>query len=324
MSEEPVPEDLFERAVRRAGQRARGAMPPSARLSRLSERSVVLVGEDGRVLARIPRVQLEGGASGSPSTPGEWGAAPLPWQWGDPGEPLALRRYLLPAATLFALLVTAVPGLSPLLFGVRIWFHEFGHALVAWLSGRRALPLPMGWTSTSLERSPLVMVLVLFLILVLLTMAWRERKAYTALLASGLILAQIVASISLDGSRYGAWFAWGGVAGEFLLPAVLMAGSLFLAPAYFCWERLRFAAAVGGSLTFWAALREWRAIAAGQRPLPLGSLWGGEDIGDMNTLLAAGWSPQAIADSYLSLALFCLLGLAVAYGLRQRRGRRGA
>lgn len=322
MSEAPVPEDLFERAVRRAGQRARGPMPPSARLSRLGERSFVLVGEDGRVLARIPRAQLEEGASGPPSTPEELHSVPLHWQWGDPGEPLALRRYLLPAATLFALLVQGLPGLSTLLFGVRIWFHEFGHALVAWLSGRRALPLPIGWTSTSLERSPLVMLLVLFLILVLLTMAWRERKAFTALLAVGLILAQIVASISLDGSRFEAWLAWGGVAGEFLLSAVLMAGSLFLAPAYFRWDRLRFAAAVGGSLTFWAALLEWRAIAAGQRPLPLGSLWGGEAIGDMNTLLAAGWSPQAIAGSYLSLAGVCLFVLVVAYGLRQRRGRR--
>ncbi|MGB7564387.1 MAG: M50 family metallopeptidase, partial [Prochlorococcaceae cyanobacterium] len=134
--------------------------------------------EDGRVLARIPRAELtEGDDAAAPFTV-EPGPGLLAWQWGDPGEPRALRRYLLPAATLFALGVQGVAPLSNLLFGVRIWFHEFGHALVAWLSGRRALPLPIGWTSTSQKRSPVVMVLVLFLELVLLTMAWRERKAF--------------------------------------------------------------------------------------------------------------------------------------------------
>lgn len=324
MPEVPVPLELFERAVRRAGPRARGPVAPSARLSRLSERSFVLVGEDGRVLARIPRAELEEANRNPPLTQEDLESAPMVWRWGDPAEPLVLRRYLLPAATLFALLVNAVPGVSVWLFGVRIWFHEFGHALVAWLSGRRALPLPIGWTSTSLDRSPLVMLLVLFLILVLLTMAWRERQGFTALLAAGLILLQIVASVSLDRTRFEPWFAWGGVAGELALSIVLMAGSLFTAPTYFRWEWLRYPAAVGGSLTFWAALLEWRAIAAGEKPLPLGSLWGGEAIGDMNTLLAAGWSPQAIAGSYVQLAVVGLLALLVAYGLRQRRSRRRA
>ncbi|MGB7564388.1 MAG: hypothetical protein WBM08_06505 [Prochlorococcaceae cyanobacterium] len=111
------------------------------------------------------------------------------------------------------------------------------------------------------------------------------------------------------------------MAGEFLLPTVLMVGSLFAAPAYFRWERLRLLAAVGGSLAYWAALLDWRSIAAGERPLPLGSLWGGEDFGDMNTLLAAGWSPGAIISSYLGLRGVCLLALLVSYGLRQRQSR---
>jgi hypothetical protein len=32
---------------------------------------------------------------------------------------------------------------------LHIWIHEFGHATVAWWSGHRALPLPIGWTSVS-------------------------------------------------------------------------------------------------------------------------------------------------------------------------------
>src|SRR5262245_22646460 len=40
-------------------------------------------------------------------------------------------------------------GASPLGFllnGFFVWIHEFGHATAAWMTGRRALPLPFGWT----------------------------------------------------------------------------------------------------------------------------------------------------------------------------------
>ena len=41
----------------------------------------------------------------------------------------------------------ALPIVNGLLFGIKIWFHELGHATIAWLAGRQALPLPIGWTS---------------------------------------------------------------------------------------------------------------------------------------------------------------------------------
>src|SRR4051812_26833226 len=31
------------------------------------------------------------------------------------------------------------------LTGFHVWVHEFGHATVAWMTGKRALPLPIGW-----------------------------------------------------------------------------------------------------------------------------------------------------------------------------------
>ena len=42
-----------------------------------------------------------------------------------------------------------ISPLGFLLGGFHVWVHEFGHASVAWLSGRRALPLPFGWTNNS-------------------------------------------------------------------------------------------------------------------------------------------------------------------------------
>ncbi|MCP9849733.1 hypothetical protein [Cyanobium sp. Morenito 9A2] len=139
----------------------------------------------------------------------------------------------------------------PLGVGVRLWFHEFGHAMVASWSGRRALPLPIGWTSADRERSVLVVMLVLLLELVLLTLAWRERRAYMALLACSLIATQLAAVVSLGGKPYAPLMAWGGVAGEFVLPTILITGGLFSVPTYFRWPLLRFPAVLGGSLTFW-------------------------------------------------------------------------
>jgi Peptidase M50B-like len=60
----------------------------------------------------------------------------------------------LPLVVLIAWLV----NLSPLVFflrGFHIWVHEFGHATVAWLVGKRALPLPIGWTNVESENPPL-------------------------------------------------------------------------------------------------------------------------------------------------------------------------
>jgi hypothetical protein len=88
----------------------------------------------------------------------------------------------LPLVALIAWLV----NLSPLVFflrGFHVWVHEFGHAIVAWLVGKRALPLPIGWTNVSGEKSPFVYFGILFLLGVLLVAGWKERKIWPVLIA---------------------------------------------------------------------------------------------------------------------------------------------
>ena len=61
----------------------------------------------------------------------------------------------LPLATVSAFVING-SFLAGLMRPFHVWIHECGHATVAWLSGRRALPLPIGWTSWQPERSVVV------------------------------------------------------------------------------------------------------------------------------------------------------------------------
>lgn len=76
---------------------------------------------------------------------------------------------------LLGIFMNALPLVNAMLFGVKIWFHEFGHAIIAWLAGRRAIPLPIGWTNVDLERS----LFVYFGILILLGLlfGWGDARA---------------------------------------------------------------------------------------------------------------------------------------------------
>ena len=65
-----------------------------------------------------------------------------------------------------------------LLAGFHVWIHELGHASVAWLSGRPALPLPFGWTNVEPDESLILYLVILASLLALGVTGWRERKAW--------------------------------------------------------------------------------------------------------------------------------------------------
>ena len=65
-----------------------------------------------------------------------------------------------------------------LLVGFHIWIHKFGHATVTWLSGYRALPLPIGWAKIEETKSNFVYFGILFLPSVFSRTSWKERKKW--------------------------------------------------------------------------------------------------------------------------------------------------
>lgn len=230
-----------------------------------------------------------------------------------------------PVANALALPVTALlawgliaTGLSELLFGFRIWVHEFGHATVAWLRGYRAIPLPFGWTSYIPERSLFVYGGILVLLALLFWTARQERlrwlQGFTVLAA----ILQFYMTWQLSERQFGELMAFSGIGGEFYLSALMLVGFYFRLPDRWRWDFYRYPLLVLAAVAFWKNYWRWHRIALGVEQIPFGSLLGGEGDanGDMNQLLDGyGWSVERIVTTYSALGDLCLLAILATYGI---------
>jgi hypothetical protein len=219
-------------------------------------------------------------------------------------------------------LVTAIAfavNLSPLGFflkGFHIWVHEFGHATVAWLVGKRALPLPIGWTSVESERSNFVYFGVLFLLGVLLVAGWKERKIWPMLMAVAIAPLQFYMTWRMLEHRADLWFAFGGVGGEFYLSAALMALFYLQFPDKLKWGICRYFFLFIGASSFLNIYVFWRQVKRGTESIPWGSMVQGEEDagGDMNILRDDHhWSNHRIMDTYNHLGSVCVAVLLAVY-----------
>jgi hypothetical protein len=227
-----------------------------------------------------------------------------------------------PVLMVLGILMNAMPIVNALLFGVKIWFHEFGHAVVAWLGGRRAIPLPFGWTNVSEQRSLFVYVGVLLLLGLMFWVGRREKRRWPMVLAVVLAVIQFFITWILPEARFLTLLSFGGIGGELYLCTLLMISFFFSLPDYWRWDFYRYPVVLGASFTFWGQFWRWRQIRRGLEPIPWGSLWGGAEHGDMNDLSYAGWSDQQIIDTYSTISHLCLIALLSVYiyfALRQNR-----
>ncbi len=197
-------------------------------------------------------------------------------------------------------------------FLARIQFHELGHALVAWCTGRSALPLPFGWTSWSFERStPLVAMELLFSVLLAIWGA-REKKplAVGVAVAMGATFALgLVTPLTTSES----WLVAGGVIGEALLPAITLLAFHAPLPRRARWDFFRWPLAMFALFALVSVAPHFLAIASGSAPLPMGSFVSGrEGDGDLERLIADyAWPESTLRPLFGRLGLFALvLGLA--------------
>ena len=105
--------------------------------------------------------------------------------------------------------------------GLKIWIHEFGHATVAWMSGFKALPLPIGWTNIDREKQDFVYWGVLFLLSVFFLAGWKERRFWPMFIAPPLALLQWHMTWRVEDWQTEQWIDFGGVGGEFYLSCLL-------------------------------------------------------------------------------------------------------
>jgi hypothetical protein len=226
-----------------------------------------------------------------------------------------------PLVALLAIFVQQTP-FAFFLQGFHVWIHEFGHATIGWMTGHRALPLPIGWTPIAADKSLFVYFGVLFLLGVLFVASVRERKVWPALLAVGLALLQAAMTWRLPETTAQLWISFCGVSGEFYLSAAMVGLFFFQFPEKFRWGACRYFFLFIGSGSFFQTFMLWRKIYRGEEGIPYGSMINGEADagGDMNALHDEfGWTQHDIIFTYHHLGNACLtvmIGLWVFFGLR--------
>jgi hypothetical protein len=255
---------------------------------------------------------------------------PRPIQPGAPDDTDILafdNRYsnglIFPVLLLVGMLMNAMPIVNALLWGIKIWVHEFGHATVAWLAGRRAIPLPIGWTSVDPRRSLFVYFGILVLLGLLYWAGRREEKRWPVVLAITLAIVQFFMTWLISADTFDMLLSFGGVGGEIYLSALLMVSFYFPLPEYFRWDFYRFPVVLGAAFCFWGQVWLWQQVPRGKASIPFGSLWGEADHGDMNQLINFhDWTPGDIIGTYSTLTHLCLLAIFAVYGytlFRQHR-----
>jgi hypothetical protein len=245
-------------------------------------------------------------------------AAPEPPS--DPYDPTSFDSQLvnvlaLPLVAGLAVLVRLSP-FGFLLEGFHVWIHELGHASVAWMTGRKAIPLPIGWTNVEQERSVFVYAGVVALLSTLAVYGWRERKAMPVFLGAVLACAQVYMTWCLPEDRGHMWMIFAGVGGEFYVAAAMVGLFYYQFPDGFRWGGCRYFFLFIGAASFSETFAFWRDVKRGIEGIPYGSMIGGEDDGggDMNILRDDyGWTQHQIFNTYYHLGEVCLAGLVVVY-----------
>ncbi len=212
-------------------------------------------------------------------------------------------------------------NLSPAGFflkGFHVWMHEFGHSTAAWLTGRRATPLPFGWTPIEPDYSPFVYFGLLLLFVILFLAGWKERKVWPMLAAVVLAALQYHMTWRLPEHRQEFWWTFGGVGGEFYLSALFMAFFFVQLPEKFKWGMCRYVFFLIGATCFLNIVLFWNQVHRGLEEIPFGSMIHGEEDqgGDMNRLMDGyGWKKAQIRNTYQHLGYWCWAGLGVMYAI---------
>jgi hypothetical protein len=226
-----------------------------------------------------------------------------------------VRVFVPPLLIALAFAANASP-LKFFLTGFHVWMHELGHATAAWMTGRRATPLPIGWTSYDPEFSPFVYWGVLFLFGVLAWAGWTQRRFVAVGIAVVGAAAQYWMTWRTPEYTQQLWLAFCGIGGEFYLSTLFMAAFFVRLPEKFRWSICRyvvFFVAASCLLNIWLM---WQKVYTGVEEIPFGTMIHGEEDagGDMNILKDDyGWTHFQIRRTYHLLGQGCLVAFAACY-----------
>ena len=239
---------------------------------------------------------------------------------GFPFDTRAANTYALPAALLVGLLAHAL-GFSVLVWAtLEMWFHELGHAMVAWLGGFIAVPLPFFTTVPRDDRSVVVILIVLGMIGAIAYETAKRRLWALVAFAGALAVVQVLLTFVLNPAQSTQWWIFAGQGGAIVLPTLVMLA--FYQRIGWRWDFWRYPATLLAAVGLVHAMFVWVGVARGTGLIPHGSAVGQESEGDMERLVRTyGWTKESLAQTYLFLGSACLASLLVAYVVYWRRAR---
>jgi len=217
----------------------------------------------------------------------------------------------LPLGILATLLLTWLVIPVVFLEWFTVWFHEIGHAVIFWLSGRPATPLSfgpgIGWTSGHLEPNLFTRICFTFLIGVIGFQGIKHRSRFLIGLAAALLMGELYFWFIADEDTWEAIMIFSGIGGQMILGALLVVGFYYRLPDPLRWDFFRFPALAVGLFSYGKCAWLWTQIHQGRALIPMGSFRSNQDAGgDMNRLLAGHlWDEGFLIRVYVFTALIC-------------------
>lgn len=238
----------------------------------------------------------------------------------DPGPPAArsifsdrrLELAAVPAAFVLAWpLVAAGIGMIPVLF-----YHEFGHAIAAWLCGRWAFAIPIaGLTFIGQERSWFVTLVLAALLGWLLKRSWEEDR-HALLLFSAATLAAMGCLALASPRAQDAVVLYGGCAGELVLSTLVILAFSVDVSEKLRWDFWRYPLLLTATCMFFYSASFWHGLETGAdgRTVTQVLVESQDNDADWRRLINDhGWTPQGLADSYSGLSKACAGAIALQY-----------
>jgi hypothetical protein len=218
-----------------------------------------------------------------------------------------------PALVFAASLAVAI---TPLEFFLHIfcsmWLHELGHALLNWLGGIPAMPLP--WVTLAGPSRSVPFVLAEWAALGF--WYWSKPHYRRAVLA---VFGCSILALLLPLRHLTTLVVFGGDGGALVLGAGLLLWFCFATQWHGARTPFFWVCGVMGSGSLAATLVRWVGAWRDPGQIPFGSM--GDTASDASRLVeVSGWSERQLVYSYLALAAGCLVALGAAqFALWKRR-----
>lgn len=200
--------------------------------------------------------------------------------------------------------------------------HEMGHAVTAWMLGRFAIPLgaivpTAGMTIIGYEKHVWVHLVYFSFFGFLAYKAWKHKLPFLIGTAAFFIFGSMYLQSKFPDSMTMQWFSFGGIAGEFILSAILILS--FYHPSFkkIRWDFIRYPFFMMGCMAFVNACESWFLIKNKLATMPFGSAisadGSGDSNGDLNKLIANGWSEDLIIERYLTIGKIAFTIILIQY-----------